>query len=103
MGQRQGAGQLRIEIGVPDIREVRLIADCQKALEGKAEVFHSTVKAWQEGLKANIQPDWPLVKGEMRHPYTKGSTSGCKGPEWVARPWTKSLAIWPKSTMDWRK
>lgn len=73
----------------PDIREVRLIADCQKALKGKAEVFHSTVKAWQEGLKANIQPDWPLAKGEMRHPYTKGSTSGLFGAVISARTYIK--------------
>lgn len=58
----------------PDIREAQLIEDSNLALEN-ADVFHSTVKAWQDGVIANAQPDWPVLKGEMRHPYTTGSAS----------------------------
>jgi mannosylglycerate hydrolase len=65
----------------PDIREVRLIQDSNRALNGRAEVFHSTVKAWQDGLLANRKPDWPIARGEMRHPRTKGGPSGLFG--WV--------------------
>jgi hypothetical protein len=66
----------------PDPREARLISDCAEALDGKADVFHSTVKALQEGIKAHRKPDWPVVKGEMRHPYTKGSGSALMG--WIS-------------------
>lgn len=58
----------------PDIREAQLIEDCNQALS-EADVFHSTVKAWQDGVIANKQPDWPVLHGEMRHSYTKGSAS----------------------------
>ena len=66
----------------PDIREANMIADCNKALDGRADVFHSTIKALQEGIKANAQEDWPIINGEMRHPYTKGSVSALMG--WVS-------------------
>lgn len=59
----------------PDIREARMIADCDRALAGVADVFHSTVTAWQDGLRKNVRPDWPVVRGEMRHHRTHGSTS----------------------------
>lgn len=59
----------------PDIREVRMIADCGKALTDIADVFHSTVAAWQDGLRKNVWPDWPVIRGEMRHHRTHGSTS----------------------------
>ncbi len=65
----------------PDIREVRMIEDCNEALGGRAEVFHSTIAALQDGIRANQRADWPVVRGEMRHPYTKGSTSGLMG--WI--------------------
>ena len=73
----------------PDIREVRMIADCAEALRETADVFPSTVKAFQEGLKAERRADWPVVRGEMRHPYTKGSVSALMG--WIisARTWIK--------------
>ena len=60
---------------VPDIREVRMIADCAKALEGQAAVFHSTITDFQDGVKAHISDDWPVVRGEMRHLFTVGSSS----------------------------
>ena len=66
----------------PDIREARMIADCDKALGDKADVFHSTIKAFQEGIKANAREDWPIVKGEMRYPRTKKSDSALMG--WVS-------------------
>jgi len=65
----------------PDIREVRLIEDSNRALGERAHVFHSTVKAWQDGLRDNRKADWPVVRGEMRHPQTKGGASGLFG--WV--------------------
>jgi len=59
----------------PDIREVRMIADCDEALGDEADVFHSTFAAFQDGLRENQSPDWPVVQGEMRYPRTPGSTS----------------------------
>jgi alpha-mannosidase len=64
----------------PDIREAQMIEDCNDVLED-AEVFHSTVKAWQDGVIANYSEDWPVLYGEMRHPYTAGSASDLIG--WV--------------------
>jgi mannosylglycerate hydrolase len=65
----------------PDIREVRLIEDSNRALGDRADVFHSTVKAWQDSLKSHRKPDWPVVHGEMRHPQAKGGAAGLFG--WV--------------------
>jgi hypothetical protein len=65
----------------PDIREARMIADCAKALGDRARVFHSTVTAWQDGLRKNQREDWPVARGEMHHPYTIGSSSNLFG--WV--------------------
>jgi alpha-mannosidase len=59
----------------PDIREARMIADCDRALADTADVFHSTIAAWQDGLRKNVQPDWPVVRGEMRHHRNHGATS----------------------------
>lgn len=66
----------------PDIREARMIADCDRALGDTADVFHSTFKAFQDGILAEV--DWdklPRRTGEMHHPFTKGSVSGLLG--WV--------------------
>ncbi len=65
----------------PDIREARLIKDCDQALRGRAHVFHSTIKAWQDGLRAHRKADWPILSGEMRHSQTKGGAAGLFG--WV--------------------
>lgn len=59
----------------PDIREVRMIADCNKALGDKANVFHSTFADFQKGVVESVSDNIPLVKGEMRYFYTKGSSS----------------------------
>ncbi|MBN2315116.1 MAG: hypothetical protein JXM79_14395 [Sedimentisphaerales bacterium] len=58
----------------PDIREVQMIADCDEALGETADVFHSTLAGFQKGVCENIPPDLPVVKGEMRHTFTKGSS-----------------------------
>jgi hypothetical protein len=65
----------------PDIREVRLIEDSSRALAGTADVYHSTIKAWQDGLRAHRKADWPVLRGEMRHSQTKGGAAGLFG--WV--------------------
>ncbi|MBM4152255.1 MAG: hypothetical protein FJ220_01865, partial [Kiritimatiellaceae bacterium] len=60
----------------PDIREVRMIKDCAKALEGQADVFHSTFAAFQDGVvKSADKKNLPLTVGEMRYYYTEGSSS----------------------------
>lgn len=59
----------------PDIREVRMIRDCAAALEGRAEVFHSTFADFQAGVVAAAADDLPLITGEMRYYYTAGSSS----------------------------
>jgi alpha-mannosidase len=58
-----------------------MIEDCNRALGERADVFHSTVKAWQDGLRAHRKADWPVLRGEMRHPQTKGAAAGLFG--WV--------------------
>jgi len=65
----------------PDIREVDLIADCDKALGDDADVFHSTVEAFHNAIRANVQPDWPVLLGEMRHDATARSSASLTG--WV--------------------
>jgi len=67
---------------VPDIREARLIEDCNKAVGDRGQVFHSTIKDLQDGIKANIKRDeLNVIKGEMREPFTKGSVSALFG--WI--------------------
>ena len=65
----------------PDIREVRMIKDCAKALEGKADVFHSTFTDFQKGVVEKAAADLPLTVGEMRYFYTDGSSSVLYG--WI--------------------
>ena len=59
----------------PDIREIRMINDCNEALKDKADVFHSSFEDFQKSVCENISSDLPVAKGEMRHYYTNGSTS----------------------------
>jgi mannosylglycerate hydrolase len=59
----------------PDIREVRMIKDLSKALESKADVFHSTFTDFQRGVIESITDDLPQITGEMRYYYTEGSSS----------------------------
>ena len=65
----------------PDIREIEMIRDANMALLGKAEIFHSTFLDFQQGLCESVSKDLPVVEGEMRHPFTEGSTSALFG--WV--------------------
>jgi mannosylglycerate hydrolase len=73
----------------PDVREIRMIDDCGKALAGEADVFHSTVKAWQDGVLANVADDLPVVEGEMHHPAAPGSSSELIGWILSARTYIK--------------
>ena len=50
----------------PDIREVRMIKDCDKALGDNADVFHSTFEEFQKQVLVNVSDDLPVSKGEMR-------------------------------------
>ena len=59
----------------PDIREVQMIADCNEAMKDKADVFHSTFADFQKSVCENVSSDLPVAKGEMRHFFTKGSSS----------------------------
>ena len=59
----------------PDIREVRMIRDCARALEGQADVFHSSFVDFQKGVMDAVSPDLPLIVGEMRYFFTEGSSS----------------------------
>ena len=65
----------------PDIREARMIADCDAAVGDNVRVFHSTVTAWQNGVRSNQRPDWPVLRGEMRYSATPGSSSVLYG--WI--------------------
>ncbi len=65
----------------PDIREIDMIKDANMALMGRAEIFHSTFMDFQKSLCDSVSKDLPVVKGEMRHLYTEGSTSALFG--WV--------------------
>lgn len=59
----------------PDIREVAMIADSDEALGDKARVFHSTFEDFQKAVCESVTDDLPVIKGEMRHYYTEGSSS----------------------------
>ncbi len=65
----------------PNIREADLVKDSREAIKDIADVFHSNVKDWQDGVLSEISKDLPQYKGEMRHFYTEGSTSPFLG--WV--------------------
>jgi len=65
----------------PDIREVQMIKDCAKALEGKADVFHGNFADFQAGVVEKAAKDLPLTVGEMRYFYTDGSSSVLYG--WI--------------------
>jgi hypothetical protein len=58
-----------------------MIADCNEAIKDKADVFHSSFEDFQKSVCENASPNLPVVKGEMRHHYTTGSTSVLFG--WV--------------------
>lgn len=65
----------------PDIREVRMIKDCNMALKGTAKVFHSTFEAFQQEILNNVSDKLPVAKGEMRYYSDSKSTSPLFG--WI--------------------
>ena len=72
----------------PDIREVQMIKDLDEALPD-AHVFHSTLKEMEQGIIDEFDPNSPVLRGEMRYPYTKGSVSGMFGWILSARTYIK--------------
>ncbi len=72
----------------PDAREVQLIKDLDAALPD-ADVFHSTLREMEQGIIDNFKPDSPVLRGEMRDPYTKGSVSELCGWILSARTYIK--------------
>ncbi len=66
----------------PDIREVRMIAECDEALGEDANVFHSTFADFQAKVCEGVGDDLPVAHGEMRHFFTKGSSSVLFG--WIS-------------------
>ena len=66
----------------PDMREVRMIADCDAALGDAADVFHSTFEDFQRAVCESVDLDaLPVARGEMRHYFTPGSSSPLFG--WI--------------------
>ncbi|MDD4690383.1 MAG: glycoside hydrolase family 38 C-terminal domain-containing protein [Eubacteriales bacterium] len=65
---------------IPDMREARMIKDCDKVFDD-ADVFHSTVYDFEQSVIKDFDPKSPVLKGEMRYPYTKGSVSAIFG--WI--------------------
>ena len=72
----------------PDIREVDLIKDLDEVLPN-AEVFHSTLKEMEQGIIDEFDENSPVLKGEMREPFTKGSVSPVMGWILSARTYIK--------------
>ena len=66
----------------PDIREVQMIKDCNKALMGSAAVFHSTFEEFQKQVLENVSDDLPVCQGEMRYYSDSKVTSPLFG--WVS-------------------
>ena len=67
--------------GCPDIREVRLVEDCNRALGRDADVVHSTVRDFHEGVRRSERARWPVLRGEMRHTATARSSAALCG--WI--------------------
>jgi mannosylglycerate hydrolase len=65
----------------PDMREIQMIRDCNEALGDGIDVFHSNFMDFQQQVSRNIPENAPVVKGEMRHYFTEGSTSVLYG--WI--------------------
>ena len=64
----------------PDAREVDMIKDLNDALPN-ANVYHSSLKEMEQGIMDEFNEDSPVLYGEMRAPYTKGSVSAMMG--WI--------------------
>lgn len=72
----------------PDAREVQMIKDLDEALDC-GTVYHSTLKEMEQGIIDNFDPNSPVLRGEMRYPFTKGSVSGMFGWILSARTYIK--------------
>ena len=72
----------------PDYREVQMIKDLDEALPN-AVVYHSSLKEMEQGIIDEFDENSPVLKGEMRAPYTKGSVSGMMGWITSARTYIK--------------
>lgn len=72
----------------PDIREIDLIRSLNDALP-EADVFHSTLREFEQGVIDEFKPDAPVLYGEMRAPFTKGSVSSLYGWILSARTYIK--------------
>jgi len=72
----------------PDEREIRLIKDLNDALPN-AQVFHSTLREFEQGVIDSFDPNTKTLYGEMRQPFTKGSVSGMFGWILSARTYIK--------------
>jgi mannosylglycerate hydrolase len=68
----------------PDEREIQMIKDLNEALPN-AHVFHSTLREFEQGVIDSFDPNTRTIKGEMRYPLTRGSTSGMFGSILSAR------------------
>jgi len=64
-----------------DIRETDMIRDCREALKEQADVFHSSLEQFQQGVLASAGDDLPVLRGEMRYPSTDKDYSPLLG--WV--------------------
>lgn len=71
---------------IPDMREAKMIADCDKVFDD-ADVFHSSIYDFEQSVIKDFDPKSPVLKGEMRYPYTKGSVSAIFG--WILSARTK--------------
>lgn len=65
-----------------------MVNDLNEALPD-ADVFHSTLREMEQGIIDNFKADSPVLKGEMRDPYTKGSVSELCGWILSARTYIK--------------
>jgi hypothetical protein len=72
----------------PDIREAQMIKDLNDALPD-ADVFHSTLRDFEQNTIRELSPDAPVLYGEMRAPFTRGSVSGMYGWILSARTYIK--------------
>ena len=72
----------------PDYREVQMIKDLDEALPN-AVVYHSSLKEMEQGIIDEFDENSPVLKGEMRAPYTKGSVSSMMGWITSARTYIK--------------
>ena len=72
-----------------DIRETDMIRDCAEALKEQADVFHSSLEQFQQGLLESAAADLPVLRGEMRYPSTDKDYSPLLGWVTSARTYIK--------------